>query len=110
MRRIAHMGLEEAGYEVLEAGNADEAIRVLQSRRDVEVLFTDVQLPGPIDGLVLADIVRESWPCVGLVVTSGRLTPRNAPREAAFLEKPYSPQDLLRTMRRVVKRGDQPAS
>ena len=64
--------IRDAGFEVVEASNADEAIMILESRRDIRVLFTDVRMPGSMDGLKLAHAVRDRWPPVHIVATSGQ--------------------------------------
>jgi CheY-like chemotaxis protein len=61
--------LEDADFEVIEAANADEAIRILESRNDIRVVFTDVQMPGSMDGLKLAHAVRNRWPPIKIIVT-----------------------------------------
>ena len=96
VRWTAHDGLEGAGYEVVEAENAAEALAILEARRDVGVLFTDVNMPGPMDGLSLAELVHAKWPDIRLVVTSGRGLDRPLPDHGAFLTKPYSVDDMAR--------------
>lgn len=61
-----------AGYEALEAQDADEAIRILESRDDIDLVFTDVQMPGTMDGIKLAHYIRNRWPPVKLIVASGQ--------------------------------------
>ena len=74
-----------AGFEVVEAANADEAIEILQSRHDITVVFTDIQMPGSMDGLKLARAVRGRWPPIKIVATSGRLdvSETDSPRRRA---------------------------
>src|SRR3981189_1052240 len=86
-----------AGFEVVEAGNADQAIEVLESRRDITVVFTDIQMPGSMDGLKLARAVRGRWPPIKIVATSGRLdvSETDLPEGGRFLEKPYSPGEVM---------------
>src|ERR1700680_4003688 len=81
-----------AGFEVLEAANADQAIDILESRRDIIVVFTDIQMPGSMDGLKLALAVRGRWPPIKIVATSGHLDVRETdlPEGGRFLPKPYS--------------------
>lgn len=98
VRWTAHDGLEAAGYQVIEAENAGQALTILEARRDVGVLFTDVNMPGPMDGLSLAELVHAKWPDIRLVVTSGRGLERPLPDDGAFLTKPYSYDDLARTI------------
>jgi CheY-like chemotaxis protein len=85
--------LTRAGYVVLQAPNADEAIRIMEHRSDVSVVFTDVEMPGSIDGLKLAHYVAKRWPPVRLLVTSGhrQLDPPDLPSGARFFCKPVSP-------------------
>jgi CheY-like chemotaxis protein len=68
--------LEEHGFAAVEAANAAEALNVLQSRSDVRLLFTDIQMPGALDGMDLARAVHARSPCVLLVIASGRIKPR----------------------------------
>ena len=79
--------LSDAGFDVIEAGNADEALKLLTDISDIRVVFTDVEMPGRIDGFELADLVEARWPGIGVVVTSGRRLPdarRSArPRDAS---------------------------
>ena len=63
--------IRDAGFEVAEATNADEAIVILESRRDIRVVFTDIQLPGSMDGLKLARVMRDRWPPVHILASSG---------------------------------------
>src|ERR1700730_10414281 len=80
---------EAWGFAVVEAANADEAICILEARSDIGIVFTDVQMPGSMDGLKLAQAVRNRWPPIKLVVTSGRLPPTlgDMPGGARFLAK-----------------------
>src|SRR5450432_4546747 len=70
--------LEENGYTVLQANSAEEALKVMETRKDVRLLFTDIQMPPGIDGLELARQVHKRWPSVLLVITSGRIKPARA--------------------------------
>ena len=89
--------LEEAGFGVLEAGNADEAIALLEARKDIRIVFTDINMPGSMDGLKLAHAVRRRWPPVKLVLTSGhvRVGNEDLPEGGRFLGKPYQPAELV---------------
>src|SRR5271156_6422640 len=82
--------IEEAGFRVDEASNADAAIRILEQRRNVGVVFTDVHMPGTLNGLDLARLVERRWPGTGVIVTSGRAMKMDIPGRAIFLAKPYS--------------------
>ena len=61
-----------AGYEALEAKDADEAIRILEAREDIDLVFTDVQMPGTMDGIKLVHYIRDRWPPIKLLVASGK--------------------------------------
>ena len=89
--------LEENGFSVLEAKDADAALKVLESRPDVKLLFTDVQMPGSLNGMELAREVHARWPHILLVITSGRDRPARAeiPDDGRFVAKPYSAEELL---------------
>ena len=85
----------DAGYRVLEAENADEALRCLEAHPDIGLLFTDVSMPGSMSGSDLAFQVAERWPKVGIIVTSGRPRPNNLPVDTQFYAKPYEPDAIL---------------
>ena len=86
----------DAGYRVLEAGDADEALRFFEANADVRVLFTDVSMHGSMSGSDLAHQVAERWPGVGIIVTSGRPRPHKLPLSMLFHDKPYEPAAVLR--------------
>ena len=67
--------IESAGFEVIQAANADEAIAILKARPDIHVVFTDIQMPGSMDGLNLARFVRDRWPPIKIVATSAGSCP-----------------------------------
>lgn len=99
VRMTAADELEEAGFQVLEATNADEALKVLEARSDeVQVLFTDVNMPGSMDGIALAERVYERWPQVLLLISSGYALPRpeDIPDHGHFMPKPYRGATLVR--------------
>lgn len=98
--------LAAAGYPTREAGCAAEAIVVLEQHPDIAVLFTDIQMPGSMDGLALAHYVRKIWPPIVIVISSGNRSPveEDMPSGAQFLAKPYSPQDFSRTLEIVESR------
>ena len=88
--------LEEHGLSVVEARNAEEAIRIMEEREDVRLLFTDIQMPGRFDGMDLARQVHARWPNVLLVITSGQKRPEeDIPDDGRFVSKPYRPEELL---------------
>ena len=88
-----------AGYRVLEADNADEALRFFETNTDIRVLFTDVSMPGSMSGSDLAHHVAERWPGVGIIITSGRPRPEPLPLGTQFHAKPYQPTNVLQHAR-----------
>lgn len=96
VRLVAVDMIQEAGYRVLEAGDADEAIRILEARNDIRFIFTDIDMPGSIDGLKLAHAVSKRWPPIKIIVTSGMQTPKESdlPKGSRFLPKPYDANSL----------------
>ena len=96
--------IEEAGFEVVEAASADEAIAILEARLDITVVFTDIQMPGSMDGLKLAAAVRDRWPPIMIVATSGRvkLGSGDLPAGGRFLTKPYSAAEVTNLLREVI--------
>jgi len=85
-----------AGFEVVEAANADDAIEILEARRDISVVFTDIQMPGSMDGLKLARAIRGRWPPIKIVATSGLVDvgEKDLPEGGRFLQKPYEAEAL----------------
>lgn len=96
VRLCAVKMVEDAGYQVLEAATADEAIRILESRNDISLVFTDIQMPGSMDGLKLAHAVRHRWPPIRIIVTSGRgpIKASDLPKDGRFFAKPYDPAQI----------------
>jgi CheY-like chemotaxis protein len=95
--------IEAAGFDALEAANADEAIAILESRLDITVVFTDIQMPGSMDGLKLARAVRGRWPPIKIIATSGQIsvTESDLPAGGRFLSKPYSPNQITGVLREL---------
>ncbi len=108
MRLYAEDFLEGAEFEVVEAADADAALRVLRNRPDVRVLFTDIQLPGKLDGLELARRVHEQWPNALLLITSGNTRPSRAEiaDHGHFLAKPYLPHEVIRRINDLAREQD----
>ncbi|WP_296378288.1 response regulator [Reyranella sp.] len=100
LRLHAVMLLEEAGYATLQAGSADEAIERLESTADIRAVFTDIDLPGDMDGLRLAASIRDRWPPVELILTSGhvKIEKGQLPERGHFLPKPYTSRQLMRAL------------
>lgn len=96
--------VEEAEFDVIEASNADEAIHILESRDDIVLIVTDIDMPaGSMNGLRLAAAVKRRWPPVHIIVVSGRYRANadELPHGAVFLSKPYQPTQLATHIRRL---------
>ncbi|MGH6702903.1 MAG: response regulator [Bradyrhizobium sp.] len=96
--------VEEAGFSAIEAKNADEAIAILESRSDITLLLTDVNMPGSMDGLKLAHAVRNRWPPVKIVVVSGhRLVDQSElPPDSRFFGKPFQAEKMIAELRAMI--------
>jgi CheY-like chemotaxis protein len=99
--------ISEAGFEVVQAANADEAIAILTARTDIHVVFTDIQMPGSMDGLKLARFVRDRWPPIKIVATSGhvRVGDDDLPAGSVFLHKPYRGDEIIGALRELTGRN-----
>ena len=93
------------GFEVMEAANAREALEIFNAGRRFECLFTDVDMPGDADGLELARLVKESWPPIEVIVTSGHRDVKQSdlPKDGLFVGKPYSPEIIAELIRKLTK-------
>ena len=81
---------------VVEAASADEALEVLRGGTEIDVVFTDVNMPGSLNGIGLVDVVRSSWPNIRIIVTSGRAPEwPNDVQADAFFGKPYNPESII---------------
>jgi CheY-like chemotaxis protein len=100
--------LEDAGFAVLEAGDAEEALKLLTAYPDINVVFTDVEMPGAFDGLALASRASEIRPGIGIVLTSGRCAIEGSamPRHGLFVSKPYAGTTLLRRIADAMRNLD----
>ena len=89
-----------AGFEALEASDAGEAIRILEARPDIHVVFTDVGMPGTMDGIKLSHYIRSRWPPVKLIVVSGKtiVAKSHLPVGARFFSKPYDDSTIVEAM------------
>jgi len=92
--------LRDAGFHVLEAQNAAEALRLLEANDEIRLIFTDIDMPGSMDGLRLSAVVRDRWPPVCIIVTSGKREPDAGalPSGSEFVPKPYTPQRVVQAM------------
>jgi two-component system, response regulator PdtaR len=96
--------VEDAGYVAVEASNADEAIRILEARKDIRIVFTDIDMPGSMDGLKLAHAIRKRWPPIELIITSGHVDPdeKEIPERGRFFPKPYRDQEIISTLHHFI--------
>jgi two-component system, response regulator PdtaR len=104
LRMLAVEVVEEAGFLAIEAGDADEAVMLLESRTDITLLFTDINMPGSMDGLKLAHAVRNRWPPIKILVVSGKqqLQISDLPSNSWFVGKPYQAAALVAELRSLV--------
>jgi CheY-like chemotaxis protein len=105
VRMGTRIAVEIAGFDVIEAGDADEAIAILAARSDIHLVFTDVHMPGSMDGLKLAHFVRNRWPPIKIIATSARvrITESDLPEGGRFLPKPYSAAEITATLRELIQ-------
>jgi two-component system, response regulator PdtaR len=98
--------LREAGYDVCDASTTDEALSGLEGSSAIRMVVTDAHVPGAIDGFELARVIRERWPEIGVVLTSGHSDPSSGPVPdgAAFVAKPYLFEHLSPTLARLARR------
>lgn len=96
--------LEDAGFEVIEAGDADEALGILAQHDRVHLLFSDIAMPGSMDGLDLARVVHERWPHIRLLLTSShhRLEASDVPAGGKFTAKPWAAEALIEKIHRLL--------
>src|ERR1700683_5449820 len=96
--------IEDAGFDVYEAGSADAAIALLQLHKEIRLILTDVDMPGSIDGLKLAHYVRGRWPPVKIIITSGhvKVDEENLPAGALFVPKPYDAAEIAHQVRQML--------
>jgi CheY-like chemotaxis protein len=92
--------VEDAGFTSVEAVDADEAVAILESRSDIALLFTDIQMPGSMDGLKLAHAVHQRWPPIKIILVSGQLKLANAdlPADSRFFGKPLEAEEMIAEM------------
>jgi len=96
--------VEQAGYAVLQADNADEAIAILEARPDIALLLTDIDMPGSMDGLKLAQAVRHRWPPIKIIVVSSRVPQFGLPADSSFFRKPYRADVMIAEIRSLLGR------
>lgn len=100
LRMMAVDMVEDAGLEPIEAADATEAISILEARSDVRIMFTDVDMPRGMDGVRLAVLVRDRWPPIEIIITSGKLNVSTAllPPRSIFFSKPYRQDEVIAVM------------
>src|SRR5947208_4083656 len=99
--------VEDAGFTAIEAVNADEALSILESRSDISLLFSDVQMPGGMDGLKLAHAVHDRWPSIKIILVSGqvKLSETDKPPESRFFGKPLEARHMIAELQQMVGVG-----
>jgi two-component sensor histidine kinase len=99
--------VEDAGFTPVEAVNADQALSILESRSDISLLFTDIQMPGSIDGLKLAHAVHKRWPAIKIVLVSGQvnLLDKDKPTDSRFFGKPLEVKQMIAELQEMVGVG-----
>ena len=99
--------VEDAGFKSLEAVNADEALAILESRSDISLLFTDIQMPGSLDGLKLAHAVHKRWPAIKIILVSGQVNLSDAekPADSRFFGKPLETDQIITEIQGMVGNG-----
>lgn len=87
--------IQDAGHQTVEAEDADKALSILQHRMDIDVVFTDIKMPGSMDGLKLAAEIRSRWPTLHILITSGHVLGPDLGEDTPFLPKPYRMTALM---------------
>src|SRR6201991_2994321 len=99
--------VEDAGFTAVEAVSADEALAILESRSDISLLFSDIQMPGTMDGLKLAHAVHDRWPAIKIILVSGQVKPTDAerPADSRFFGKPLGVEKMISELQAMVGTG-----
>src|SRR5712671_4570505 len=99
--------VEDAGFTAVEAVNADEALAILESRSDISLLFSDIQMPGSMDGLKLAYAVHDRWPSIKIILVSGqvKLTDADKPANSRFFGKPLEVKQMISELQEMMGAG-----
>ena len=103
LRMMAVDMVEDAGFTAVAAVDADDAVRILETRSDIRIVFTDIEMPHGLEGMRLAAAIRSRWPPIELILTSGRRTEKDMelPPRSVFFPKPYRPSQVIETMWRM---------
>ncbi|MGZ5874440.1 MAG: response regulator [Bradyrhizobium sp.] len=104
LRMCAVDMVEDAGFTPVEAVDADEAVAILESRSDIALMLTDIQMPGSMDGLKLAHAVHERWPPIRIILVSGQLelTSLDIPAGSEFFGKPLEAKQMIAEMQKMI--------
>src|ERR1051325_3460117 len=99
--------VEDAGFTAVEAVNADEALAILESRADISLLFSDIQMPGSMDGLKLAHAVHDRWPAIRIILVSGQVevSKTDKPADSRFFGKPLEMKQMITELQEMVGAG-----
>ena len=99
--------VEDAGFTAVEAVNADEALAILESRSDISLLFSDIQMPGTMDGLKLAHAVHDRWPSIKIILVSGqvKVSDEDKPADSRFFGKPLEVGQMISELQGMVGAG-----
>src|SRR5580698_3131659 len=99
--------VEDAGFTPVEAANADQAIAILESRSDIDLLFSDIQMPGSMDGLTLAHAVHDRWPAIRIILVSGqvKLSDTDRPADSRFFGKPLEVKQMIAELQAMAGAG-----
>lgn len=100
LRMAAVDMIEEAGFDVVEAADATEAVEILERRLDIRIVFSDIDMPRGMDGMKLAALIRERWPPIQIILTSGYATVDTVqmPPNSVFFSKPYVEEKVVETL------------
>lgn len=95
--------VERAGFVAAAAANGKQALQALESRTDIITIFTDIDMPPGISGIILAGLVRARWPTIGIIVTSGLVYPKpgSLPEDTVFFPKPYRDDDVIAAFQKI---------
>lgn len=105
LRMMAADLVEQAGFDALEAADADEAVLILENRTDIRIVFTDIDMPGSMNGMLLAASIRDRWPPIDIIITSGHFNPGGLvmPERSVFFAKPYDSARVTATLQRMAQ-------
>lgn len=103
LRMMAVDLVEDAGFDVVDAADATQAVAILETRTDIRIVFTDIDMPRGMDGMKLAAAIRDRWPPIEIILTSGYFTEENVrmPPRSVFFPKPYVVEKVVETLRRM---------